>query len=424
MNTGNANGIERTGGRCARAGLICAAILAAGAAVAMGDGPLVKTQTIDLSAYVPAGWMLTQNAVVGDLDGSPGNELAVAAWKKDNTDCSVMVFRWQAGTLTHLYTATRSSSVLPGIVDFNPLVAAADTDTDGRLELIAGIQGGGTSATGQVGIFEYSGGTFSRVWTSPLASGITTRDVAAADLDGDGNNELVIGQCSYGRKLTVYERTGANAYTAAATVAPGGDCQFVSLGDPDRDGRNEIFCNFRYWSPNKYFVYRYQAGGIVEEASFRPSGASSIMGTGVIGDLRGDGNKQLVSVWSWYNNPQGVSVHQWNGAGYAEQWYSNALSAAGEAAVGDVLGNGRDQVVYGDTHAYVFGWDGGTYGVIQDIPGTFAACVGDALNDGRNDVLILNGDAEIDVYAVPEPAMTAVLLVSGLAAVRRRRATR
>ncbi len=85
-------------------------------------------------------------------------------------------------------------------------------------------------------------GDFAEQVTYPLPTGVMS--IAADDLDGDDDPDLVIGGSNIGdntASLVVFENDGSGVFQQAiGTGGPGQSVRSVSIGDFNGDGRNDI----------------------------------------------------------------------------------------------------------------------------------------------------------------------------------------
>lgn len=130
-------------------------------------------------------------------------------------------------------------------------VAAADLDGDGRMDLVAANAGNapdGARGGASVAVFlQRQPGQFTATRV-PVPDG--ARQVAIADLDGDGRPDLAVVSLVY-QSLSTPSRVTVLLQSAAApgTFVPGGSYEgtlssnFFALADLDGDGRTDILLN-------------------------------------------------------------------------------------------------------------------------------------------------------------------------------------
>ncbi|MFQ3614229.1 MAG: CRTAC1 family protein [Cyanobacteriota bacterium] len=137
----------------------------------------------------------------------------------------------------------------------------------------------------------------------PLENG---RGVAAVDLDGDGQLDLVYGNWEGPHRLWIQTSTGAFQNAAPPELARPSRIRTVIAADFDNDGYPELFFN-NIGEPNRLFAFqagRWQAIDI--GAAAEPEG----LGTGAaVADLDGDGRLELL-IAHGESGPQPLSLYR------------------------------------------------------------------------------------------------------------------
>ncbi len=196
-----------------------------------------------------------------------------------------------ASTLINPFTETTTVEVLPG--DFNTRdVELADLDNDGDLDLIEGIFGPNgvylNDGTGNFGV--------GRAYSDP--SGSNTRDITTGDVDRDGDIDFVAANAFSRIRLYLNDGTGTSFEVQDVSIQGGVETQSVELVDLDGDGFLDVVAanldfeqNRVFWNtgdPLTPFGIGGQAGlqldSSIEEESRRV----------VTGDLDNDGDIDLV----------------------------------------------------------------------------------------------------------------------------------
>ena len=416
-------------------GLLALGLLAAalpGAAVANAPSavgaPVLKWQRGGcFASWCQTGWY--SSPAVADLDGDGQPEVIWGSY-------DVVALRGDTGAL--VWRATGSQRVWPG-------VAVADLTGDGSLEVIAGRGGD------QVTVYNAAGGT---VWTrNPFGSG-EVRTLAVADLEGDGVKEVIVGRASGGshEQINVFEANGnvRPGFPAPAAGSPGYGWGMynnnIAIADLDGDGDKELIgpTDTHYITAVDHQGNQlpaspiYGAGKVWRQVGVHVDHAVDLRGyanCGVehrpnfadsapaIGDLNGDGTPEIVVVGNVYDcdaNPY-KSLYQipfvlkldrtrWSGSGFdwtavpAPEPGSEPLSenyqvmenVARNAVLADLDGDGMQEILYpsydGRLHAY---WlDKTQHGSWPfDVPGSgirFASepAVADLDGDGRAEVIV------------------------------------
>lgn len=250
-------------------------------------------------------------------------------------------------------------------------VAVGDLDADGYDDVVtAGI--GGTPS-----VAVYRGGS-ARDLAAPTLTPVALvgspfgmqrpQSVAVGDLDGDGHEDVVVGNGSGSYTVLVGDGTGALTPSGVSFTGSTNSSATVQAVDLDGDGRLDLFASMR----SGLTVWRSTSTG-PGSFGFTAGVTRSIDGRGFeawtydLADLDGDGELDLVlaSVWSLAANPvAGVFVVPGNGDGtFAAAATQIAAGNHSGAAVADLDGDGLADVasVNADTAAltvYVANGDG------------------------------------------------------------------
>ncbi|RLP91428.1 VCBS repeat-containing protein [Micromonospora sp. BL4] len=233
---------------------------------------------------------------------------------------------------------------------------------------------------------------------------------SATDVTGDGRDDIV----------TFTQNTLADVYVGASTGASfagtsvkwndffsiGGET--ASTGDVNGDGRDDIV-TFAHSNTGDVYVALSTGtsfgGGLKWHDWFAP-GAE----IGAVGDVNGDGRDDIVA---FTHNPAGdvyVALSTGTSFGPGLKWHEY-FSPFGEfPALGDVNGDGRDDIITftqgpaAASDVIVALSSGGSFGAPQTWHDLFAVGaeqprVGDINGDGRDDIVTFTCNADADVYA-------------------------
>ncbi len=198
--------------------------------------------------------------------------------------------------------------------------------------------------------------------------------LAAADLDGDGDSDVLASSAT--SDIAWYENTDAQgAFAAAQSLAVSGG--WLESADVDGDGDLDVLSGGPTWHEN--------TDGL---GSFGPPQSIGASGTDPRpADLDADGDVDVLSSGAWYENTDGLGTF---GAGQA------LPGAAGQLATSDVDGDGDLDAVssQGTWHENVDGL--GTFGAAQSFvsPSGSATEALDVDRDGRVDVVMASFDQD------------------------------
>jgi len=315
-------------------------------------------------------------AALGDLDGTPGFEIAAAAY----TSKQVFCFRGD-GTIMPGWPQNTVDLVRAGVV-------MGDIDGDGSPEIIAVDQEGYLYAWHADGTEVIDGDA------NPLTNGVFKRlpDTnqwqyqmpAVADIDNDGKKEIII--ATQDMKLYVFNELGGNepGWPYTLTNYAGGG---VAVGDIDNNGDLEIVVTTR--NSGDFVALNHNATEmwhvwINSNLFFNPSP--------VLADITGDGKLEAICPSS---NGKLYAI-QYNGSP-APGWpvtYSTKTYTESSPLVADVNGDGSVDVLLGDESRFINAWS--STGVPLD---GFPLVAKDAVR-GTPAVTDLNKDGKIDIVAV------------------------
>ncbi|MDQ1521469.1 MAG: hypothetical protein QOI55_2542, partial [Actinomycetota bacterium] len=348
-----------------------------------------------------AGWDRTSSPTLADVNGDGVPDAA---------------FGHQNGFLD--VVDGRSGKDLPGwpqptgaAVDSTP--AVADVNGDGHPEVIVGA--GSTWAPNQTGgliVFANNGAVRCR-WRPPTPSGgpswtTVFSSPAIGDVNGDGRPDIVFG----GFDLRIH------AIDANCNELPGfpfyhDDTVFSSpsLFDIDGDGRQEIFIGGDS-SPGPpedhrggvFRVLDWQNGVVVQK--WKQYTDDIIASSPAIGDINGDGRADVVvGGGDYWHGADGHRLFAWDAAtGTPLPGWPQTLGGVvqGSPAIGDLNGDGKQEVVVGARSGAVYAFRGngtalwtrvlrradGSVGALNSSP-----VVADVNHDGAEDLAISNDSA-------------------------------
>ncbi|MBK8101055.1 MAG: VCBS repeat-containing protein [Planctomycetes bacterium] len=185
------------------------------------DGALAFTEVT--ATQVPTAMTFTQALAVVDFDGDGDRDLVVG-----NLGASLLYRNDGSGTFTDV-----SATLMPGAPSAASL-AIDDVDGDGDPDLVCG-------ATGGLALLQNRGGSlgFVRVNGALPASTDDTAAVALADVDGDGDPDLLVGNRRAANGLArswLLVNDGSGVFTGTRYLLSTRDVTALAAGDLEGDG--------------------------------------------------------------------------------------------------------------------------------------------------------------------------------------------
>jgi hypothetical protein len=260
-------------------------------------------------------------------------------------------------------------------------VVAADLDGDGDQDLAVANWG-----SNDVSVLKNNGdGTY-----APAASYVTGQfaaSVFAADLDGDGDQDLVVANGGPDN-VSVLKNNGDGSFASAVNYAVGASPKSVVAADLDGDGDQDL-ASANYMSDN-VSILKNNGDGTFASAGSYPVGTrpNSI----VAADLDGDGDKDLAVANDVSSN---VSVLKNNGDGtFASAVPYTADGPARSVVAADLDGDGDQDLVVA-----IFAIDNSVVVLKNNGDGTFAPAVKYTAGNGSWSVVAadLDGDGDQDL---------------------------
>ena|GEM_PF-1162414 len=311
---------------------------------------------------------------IGDVDGDGSLEVVAA-------DAAGLV--WvvnEDGTPARGWPRQTGSSAYAGVV-------LTDLDGDGHLDVVVG------SYDDRVYAFDGDGGLLPGFPASPLGEP-RYAPPAAADLDADGKNELIV---AHSGGVTVLEHDGAVKWQAQIGAI---DHSAPAVGDVDGDGKLEIVVG-----GNNGNITLIERNGVVPIGWPRATG-SSVHASPALADLDGDGDLEIFvgsrDGWLYGLDDRGQDLPGW------PVWAGDHHVAS--PVIADLDGDGKLDVLESTWTCYTAAYDQGG----AELPG-WPVDLGDNcgtphlfdwLGDGRVEVAIPRDD-DIYVYTLGDGAWNA-----------------
>lgn len=341
---------------------------------AVNDAPVPQADTAEATAFTttrlfdeidavivnnsgaPAGTNITQILTnngsgtlteTATLAGAPNNDVKLADFDNDgDLDALTGTFQYlenQNGTLV-------VGSPIAGNTGFTLGLAVGDLDGDGDVDaLSANWQNNAIQILTNQGV-----GSGTLVASSLTVGGIHNRDIAVADVNGDGHLDAIVVKDSGDNQLLINNGT-ANPFTTATTLpsALANPAGFISadvvFADVDGDGDQDAL-----------IANHLGSGSGIENELLRNDGSGNftaeLLGGGsrqssaiAAGDLNGDGHVDLI-VTNIANQANQVLINDGTGS-FTAQDIAGSNGASQDVALADVNGDGHlDAIITNNGH--------------------------------------------------------------------------
>ncbi|MDG4826862.1 VCBS repeat-containing protein [Asanoa sp. WMMD1127] len=346
----------------------------------------------------------TDSVAAADVTGDGRPDIVVGVGAASNEETSSLLVYAQQPNLG--YGAPRRI-VAHGGWGLDVRVAVGDIDGDGRTDAALATPAG-------VDVFHQRAGQL----TDPtlVAAGHPAADVALSDVDGDRRTDLVVSRMP--GTVAVHRQTASGAFGAPVTLTgpdagsvPG---QQVFAADFNGDGRPDVA---QVTGAGAWVRTQLTGGSFAAATSHlvapNADGYRWPVGGAAVGDVTGDGRTDLVLATDANISNSRLNVFAGRAGGLPTgPAVVPAYDGATSLAVGDMTGDGRNDVVAAHS-----GWKtvsvtpqlaDGTLGVYRRVPVTNTVRAVDGVA-----VAYLNGDGRRDIVSIGYEAVAVLTTVSG-----------
>jgi hypothetical protein len=261
---------------------------------ANGSGTTCRSFSSDGLAYnvLPLGWGGSlEGPTVGQLDNQPGDEVVIADDKR------ILILTPNLSLIREIVTPRSETFTFHRMF-------LSDLDGDGVMEIVAIARGvppgmpGWITPFGNIQVYRADGSLYSTNYPRALTSanvpnGQDWIDAIAADLDGNGQKEILVTVGQFEPRVTEVIALNADGtdhagWTTRVTSGahPGG----IRVADLDHDGQVEVILQEIVFDPYQKTLVRV----LNRDGSTRPGWPVVSYGSLAIGDLDRDGREEIV----------------------------------------------------------------------------------------------------------------------------------
>lgn len=296
------------------------------------------------------------------------------------------------------FAATRTDVPVPA-GRYPIFVGYRDLNGDGKLDMVASINDGGTDANGAIGVRLGNGdGTFGAL-TQYATGTVFTRYLDFGDVNGDGKLD-VVASSDRSPFVSLFLGNGDGTFQPVRNVQAPTSGLGLTVADMNGDGRADaVVPHFAgvTGGPGIVSVLFGQASGTFSAPVTYSAGPGGFGSFGSdVGDLNGDGRPDIVTA-DFNSGTMSVLLQQPNGT-FGPATNLSMGAGAWDIELADLNGDGRLDAITGNQNAnnvaVRLGNGDGTFGnptfFATGGNGPRTIAVGDVNNDGKLDVLVPN----------------------------------
>ena len=366
----------------------------------LGGSSFNGTFALDSALNAPVAPRIEANgSVAGDLNGDGYIDLVVTG---DGTPESMVISSGSSAglTVTGVYTS---------VADSLAEVTLGDIDNDGDLDIVAA---GNTAGVGEINIYTNDGtGVFSAA-TSVSMNTAGSNEIQLADLNGDGNLDVITSGAAIGAQpdLAIRFGDGTGSFGAMTTytfAGAGTSSDGLSVGDIDNDGDLDFAAYEVGGGTSLVQVFENDGiGNFTKTTSF--SGAINTVDA-QFGDIDNDGNLDIITTGTAVPGLV-LNVRYGDGAGSFTDSYTESGATAFNpfsSELADLNNDGYEDIVIASQNT--ISGDYGLYYALNDGAGEFSLDAFnffdanlDTINGSQISVADFNNDSVLDVAQTGE----------------------
>ncbi len=268
-------------------------------------------------------------------------------------------------------------------------IKITDMDGDGDNDLVVFAR---RQLNSQTNVYVYLWNSITNSLESPISlTGVTGNQMTIGDIDNDGDMDIAkVGNSSPG-KMCYFLFNGISWDSEECVETTGDNATNIAIGDVDNDGDNDVVVT--NYSSNNFTFFDWNGNGWDK---FTQSSGSIPYGI-VIADADNDGKNEVIHGIGYSSGS--IKVFSWNGSSFDTEYTLSSLQGYPKyVTVGDADNDGDNDII--STHLYsnpksmiVHRWNGS--GFDSPIINYFdnhvygkEIFVGDADNDGLNEIVL------------------------------------